>query len=201
VALDRLIRMHEAGQIRVCVDRFRAERAAIQREVENHGYSEQLGSYMRTFDGDGVDASLLTLPLYGYVEASHPRMRATLARIQKHLAQGPLVFRYRDTDDGLPPGEGAFGICSFWLVECLARAGDVEAATRAFEQLLGYANDPGLLAEEIQPGTGAALGNFPQAFSHVGLINAALTLQECAATESTDANRPGIRQPLQKASV
>ncbi|HET8632070.1 MAG TPA: glycoside hydrolase family 15 protein, partial [Thermomicrobiales bacterium] len=181
VALDRLIQMRAAGQLHVCVDTFRAERDAIRREVERRGYNERLGSYTRTLDGDELDASLLTLPLYGYIDAQHPRMRATCARIHERLARDGLVYRYESkTDDGLPPGEGAFGICSFWAVECLARGGDVAAATRAFERLLGCANDVGLFAEEIDPATGAALGNFPQAFTHVGLINAALTLAECS---------------------
>jgi GH15 family glucan-1,4-alpha-glucosidase len=106
-------------------------------------------------------------------------MRSTCARIHEKLATGALVHRYETgTDDGLPPGEGAFGICSFWAVECVTRGGNIEGATRAFEQLLAYANDVGLFAEEIDPHTGAALGNFPQAFTHIGLINAALTLGE-----------------------
>jgi GH15 family glucan-1,4-alpha-glucosidase len=104
-------------------------------------------------------------------------MRSTCARIHQKLARDGLVYRYETgTDDGLPPGEGAFGICSFWAVECVARGGNVGAATRTFEQLLAYANDVGLFAEEVDPDTGAALGNFPQAFTHIGLINAALTL-------------------------
>jgi GH15 family glucan-1,4-alpha-glucosidase len=179
VALDRLIQMHEAGCISVRAGQFRAERDEIRAEIEARGYSEALASYVRTFDGDELDASLLTLPLYGYVDAAHPRMRATYARIRERLGRDALVYRYQGTDDGLPPGEGTFGIASFWAVECLARGGDLEAATAAFERLLGYANDVGLYGEEIDPATGAALGNFPQAFTHVGLINAALTLAEC----------------------
>ena len=180
VALDRLIRMHEAGQIKVSVDELRTEREAIRAEIEARGYNERVGSYTRTFDGDELDASLLTLPLYGYLPATHPRMRATCARIREKLARDDLLYRYESqTEDGLPPGEGAFGICSFWAVECLARGGDLEAATRAFERLLVCANDLGLFAEEIDPQSGGALGNFPQAFTHVGLINAALTLTEC----------------------
>jgi GH15 family glucan-1,4-alpha-glucosidase len=179
VALDRLIRLHQVGKIRVCVDEFRAQREAIRAAIERQGYSETLGSYTRTFDGDELDASLLTLPHYGYVAATDPRMRSTCARIQETLARDALVYRYQSwTNDGLPPGEGAFGVCGFWLVECLARQGDVARACRNFEQLLGYANDLGLFAEEIDPDTGAALGNFPQAFTHLGLINAALTLAE-----------------------
>src|ERR687896_606496 len=179
VALDRLIKLHEAGHLEGSVDLFRAGREEIREEIEAHGYNERIRSYTRTFDGEEMDASLLTLPLYGYIEGTHPRMRSTCARIHEKLARDGLVYRYETgTDDGLPPGEGAFGICSFWAVECVARGGNVEGAARTFEQLLAYANDVGLFAEEIDPHTGAALGNFPQAFTHIGLINAALTLGE-----------------------
>jgi GH15 family glucan-1,4-alpha-glucosidase len=180
VALDRLVRMHEDGRIRISVDQFRAEREAIRAEIEARGYDQRLGSYTRTFGGTEMDASLLTLPLYDYVDAADPRMRSTCARIRERLGRGSLVYRYEaETDDGLSAGEGAFGICGFWAVECLARTGELEAATQAFEELLAYANDVGLFAEEIEPSSGAALGNFPQALTHVGLINAALTLAEC----------------------
>ena len=183
VAFDRLIAMHEAHHLDVSdgsIDLFRANRDEIRAAIETHGYNEKLGSYTRVFDGDDLDASLLTLPLYNYIEGTHPRMRSTCARIHERLGRDSLVYRYeRGTDDGLPTGEGAFGICSFWAVECQARGGNVAAATRAFEQLLVYGNDVGLFAEEIDPETGAALGNFPQAFTHVGLINAALTLGAC----------------------
>jgi GH15 family glucan-1,4-alpha-glucosidase len=145
VALDRLIEMHEAGNLDVSVDLFHANREEIRKEIETHGYNERLGSYTRTFDGEEMDASLLTLPLYDYIEGTNPRMRST---------------------------------CGFWAVECVARGGNAEGAAHAFEQLLAYANDVGLFAEEIDPHTGAALGNFPQAFTHIGLINAALTLGE-----------------------
>ena len=180
VTLDRLIALHDTGRLRVDRDRFRSERDAIRTAIEARGYNPRLDSYTRLFDGDDLDASLLTLPLYGYHEGTHPRMRATCQRVHERLARDGLVYRYQ-TDDGLPPGEGAFGICSFWAVECRARGGDVEGATEAFERLLACANDVGLLGEEIDPETGAALGNFPQAFTHVGLINAALTLAECGA--------------------
>jgi GH15 family glucan-1,4-alpha-glucosidase len=180
VALDRLITLHDTGQLRIDSDRFRAERDAIRTAIETRGYNPRLDSYTRLFDGDDLDASLLTLPLYGYHEGTHPRMRATCQRIHECLARDGLVYRYQ-TDDGLPPGEGAFGICSFWAVECRAKGGDVEGATEAFARLLACANDVGLFGEEIDPETGAALGNFPQAFTHVGLINAALTLAECGA--------------------
>jgi GH15 family glucan-1,4-alpha-glucosidase len=190
VALDRLIEMHEAGYLEVSIELIRKERGEIRKEIEAHGYNERIGSYTRTFDGEEMDASLLTLPLYGYIEGTHPRMRSTCARIHQKLARDGLVYRYETgTDDGLPPGEGAFGICSFWAVECVARGGNVGAAAHAFEQLLAYANDVGLFAEEIDPDIGAALGNFPQALTHIGLINAALTLAGYQEGNA-DAERP-----------
>jgi GH15 family glucan-1,4-alpha-glucosidase len=147
--------------------------------VEAHAYNEELGTYTQTYGGSEVDASLLLLPLYGFIAADDPRMRSTAERIRKELTRGSLVYRYRPTDgDGLPAGEAAFGICSFWAVEYLARSGDIAGARASFEQLLGYGNDLGLFAEEIEPDTGEQLGNFPQAFTHIGLINAALTLAE-----------------------
>jgi GH15 family glucan-1,4-alpha-glucosidase len=180
VALDRLVAMHEAGHIRVSADQFRATAEEIRAEIEMHGYNEQLQSYTRVFGVPRVDASLLLLAHYGYIDAADPRMRSTCARVLQRLGRDGLLYRYQtDTNDGLPPGEGAFGVCSFWAVECLARGGNVEEATRAFERLLSLASDVGLYAEEIAPETGAHLGNFPQAFTHIGLINAALTLAQC----------------------
>jgi GH15 family glucan-1,4-alpha-glucosidase len=177
VALDRLIQMHQAGQMRVCVDEFRGARDAIRAEVEARAYNQDIGSYASTFGGADLDASLLVLPLYRYIDGRAPRMRSTCHRIHEQLARGSLVYRYRTTtDDGLPPGEGAFGICGFWGVECRALGGDIDGAKQAFEELLGYGNDLGLLAEEMDPDSSAALGNYPQAFTHIGLINAALTL-------------------------
>lgn len=177
VALDRLIGLHETHGLRIDADRFVIERDAIRAEVERRGYNEQLGSYTQVFDGDTLDASLLTLPWYGYIDGTHPRMLATLERIRERLGHEALIYRYADdTDDGFPSGEGAFGVCGFWVVDCQVRCGHIAEATEAFEQLIGYANDVGLYAEETDAESGAALGNFPQAFTHLGLINAALTL-------------------------
>jgi GH15 family glucan-1,4-alpha-glucosidase len=179
VALDRLVRLHDDGRIKVTIDDFRRERDAIRRSVEEHGYSPDLRSFTSVFDGDDVDASLLMLPLFGFIDAGDPRMLSTYALIRERLGEGDLLYRYRDsTQDGLPPGEGAFGICSFWAVEYLAFSGDIDAAKETFERLLTYANDVGLFAEQIDPSTGEHLGNFPQAFTHIGLLNAALTLAE-----------------------
>lgn len=177
VALDRLLKLHAEGHVRAPVERFSAERDAIRRTVEARGFNGRIDSYVDVFDGVSVDASLFLLARYGYVRPSAPRMTATCTRLYERLGINGLFYRYFH-EDGLPPGEGAFGICSFWAVACRALQGDAEGASRAFEHVLSYANDVGLFAEEIDPTSGAALGNFPQAFTHVGLIDAALTLAE-----------------------
>jgi GH15 family glucan-1,4-alpha-glucosidase len=115
------------------------------------------------------------MPLVRFIDADDPRMIATVEAIQTGLARDGLVRRYL-TDDGLPPGEGSFLICSYWLVDNLAMAGRVEEAESLFQRLNGYANDLGLLAEEVDARDGTHLGNYPQAFSHVGLIGAAINL-------------------------
>jgi GH15 family glucan-1,4-alpha-glucosidase len=172
--------LHERHGFKLDVDQVRRKQQQIRDDLETHGNNEEIQSYVQVINGDEVDAALQTLPHYGYVDASHPRMVATRARIQAELGSGPLVYRYAEgTDDGLSRGEGAFGICGFWAVECAALGGDISTAEQTFQHLLDYANDLGLFAEEIDPTTGQGLGNFPQAFTHVGLINAALTLEEC----------------------
>jgi GH15 family glucan-1,4-alpha-glucosidase len=117
-------------------------------------------------------------------------MRATCETIRHRLGVNGLLYRYLGSDDGLPPGEGAFGIASFWAVGCRARTGDLAGAARDFERLCSLANDVGLFAEELDPTTGAQLGNFPQAFTHVGLIDAALTLAEVAGPRGGPAGQP-----------
>jgi len=185
VALERLVRLDEAGYVSVPADRYRETGEAIRAAIEEHGFSEERDSYVATFDGDRLDASLLLLPMYGYVEATAPRMQSTFARIHDELGQNGLLYRYpHDTDDGFSSPEAAFGICSFWDEELLARLGRPEEARENLELTLSYANDLGLFAEEIDPDTGAFLGNFPQAFTHVGLINAAVSLE----TARTDAS-------------
>lgn len=186
VGLDRLIKLHRGGHLRVPVERFERERDAIRESIEQHGFNEQLTSYVSVLEGKQLDASLLQLGRYGYIAPDSPRMRSTLDALLAGLGRDGLMFRYVDQDDGLTPGEGAFGICSFWAVAAMARAGDVAKAGRAFEKLLTHANDVGLFGEEIDPDSGAALGNFPQAFTHVGLIDAALALQQFSAAGNAD---------------
>jgi GH15 family glucan-1,4-alpha-glucosidase len=176
VALDRLLRLDQEGHIKVPVRRFTTERDSIREEIERHGYSERLKSYITAFDLEDVDASLLLLARYGYVGPEDSRMLGTYERIMERLGKNGLLYRYLSDHDGLPSGEGVFGICSFWAVEYLARKGSRAEARSSFEHLLSFCNDVGLLAEEIDADTGEAVGNFPQAFTHVGLIDAALTL-------------------------
>jgi GH15 family glucan-1,4-alpha-glucosidase len=178
-ALDGLLELHGKNHLRCPLDLFARNRALIRAEVERLGYSEQLDSYTRTLGGADVDSSLLLLPWYRYTHAAAPRMTGTFARIRRELYRGDGLYqRYRGR---WTRGEGAFGICSFWAVEYLAMGGGTLAeASSEMDALLRHANDVGLYAEEILPGTGEALGNFPQAYTHVGLINAALTLQERA---------------------
>ncbi|HWE23807.1 MAG TPA: glycoside hydrolase family 15 protein [Myxococcales bacterium] len=176
-ALDGLLELHARNHLRAPVDLFARNRALIHEEVEALGYSQQLQSYTRTLSGSDVDASLLLLPWYGYTEAAGRRMRSTFVRIRQELYAGDGL--YRRYHGRWTEGEGAFGICSFWAAEYLAMGGGSrEEAEAELEALLQHANDVGLYAEEILPETGEALGNFPQAYTHVGLINAALTLRD-----------------------
>jgi GH15 family glucan-1,4-alpha-glucosidase len=171
VALDRLIAMKLPGAPN---DRFVENRTAIRLFVEARGFNERLQSYVQTMDGETLDASSLLFSWYGFVRADSPRMRSTESRILGALSpRPPLLYRYRSD-----AGEGAFAMCSFWAIEQMARGGRAEEARRYFDAMCRYANDVGLYGEEIDPATGEALGNFPQAFTHVGLINAALTLDE-----------------------
>jgi GH15 family glucan-1,4-alpha-glucosidase len=177
-ALDSLIKLHEQGCVRINLERLQRERDAIVHAIEARGFSESLSSYVAEFDSDGLDASLLLMGCVGYKDPSHARMRATFDRIRERLGCDGLLYRYEQGTDGMEAPEGAFGICSFWAVDNLAKRGDLIAAREAFEHILSFANDLGLYAEEIDVATGEALGNFPQAFTHVGLINAAMALAD-----------------------
>jgi GH15 family glucan-1,4-alpha-glucosidase len=161
----------------VPVAAFAEHARRIRLDVEQNAWSSSLRSYTQTLGGDSVDASLLLLPWYGFTNAADARMRQTFARIRERLEIGPgLLFRHETSRDA---AEGAFGICSFWAAEYLARGGGtLDDAERWFAQLLVYGNDVGLYAEEISPTDGAPLGNFPQAFTHVGLIGAAVAIEE-----------------------
>lgn len=177
VALDRLLDLHARGLLtRIDVDRFGRERAAIREDIERNAYDATTHSYVSWIGGNETDAALLQMSWFGFHPASSPRLRSTFERVYSDLAAGRGLLwrnpRSRNRD------EGAFWICSFWAVEHLAKAGERERARRLFDDACAYANDLGLMAEEVDTHTGLQLGNFPQAYTHVGLISAALALEE-----------------------
>ena len=177
VALDRLVKMAELDGRAGDVDAWGSARDEIRELVEREGVDSVSGSFVQHFGSDKLDASNLMIPIVGFVPHSDPRAKATADRIADELSADGFVYRYvTDGVDGLSGEEATFAICSFWLVECLARAGEAERARELFERLLGFCNDVGLLAEEIDPHSGELIGNFPQAFSHLGLIQAAIAL-------------------------
>ena len=195
VAFDRASDEVGVKAFREPGDRWRAIADEIHAEVCERGFDRDLNSFVQAYGSRRLDASLLLLPLVGFLPADDPRIQGTLKAIEnKLLFQDEFVLRYEtdNSSDGLPPGEGAFLACSFWLVDNYVLQGRYEDAQRLFERLLARCNDVGLLAEEIDPANGRMLGNFPQAYSHVGLINCALNLshrvgpaEERAASAST----------------
>lgn len=183
-ALDRGLAIADDENFEAPVDRWRETRAAIKRAVLNHGFDNDLNSFVQSFDEtETLDATGLLLPIVGFLPVDDPRVQGTIDAIDERLATDDgLVHRY-DGDDGLPGDEGAFVLCSFWLINALALSGRVEEARERFESILEYVSPLGLLAEEIDPETGAQLGNVPQAFSHTGLITAALYLGNAEGQE------------------
>jgi len=179
--IDRLIRLHESQGLPGPIDRFRETRAAIREAVETHAIDPETGALMGAYGDPTPDAALLLAARLGFLDALDPVMQATETVITQQITDGALVYRYPQGWDGMPGQEAAFGICSFWRIDYLARAGRTAEAEALFDSLCGYANDVGLYAEEIEPESGLHLGNFPQAFTHVGLINAALALTEAKA--------------------
>jgi GH15 family glucan-1,4-alpha-glucosidase len=153
-------------------------RAQICAEVCERGFDAQLGSFVQSYGSQEVDASLLLLPCVGFLPVSDPRISGTIRAIERRLLTNDFVMRYETSDgiDGLPPGEGAFLACSFWLVDVYVLQGRRQEAERLFKRLMGLRNDVGLLSEEYDPVAQRLVGNFPQAFSHVGLINSAFNL-------------------------
>lgn len=176
LAVDRGIRIAETGGFAADLGVWKALREEIRALIETEGVDPATGAFRQSPDTDEPDASLLLIPLTGFLPGDDPRVLATIRNVEDRLMSNGLVYRYR-TDDGLAGAEGAFVICTFWLVGALAKAGEARRATELFEHVLGYANDVNLLAEEIDPVTGDLLGNFPQAFSHLGLIQAAMNLR------------------------
>ena len=207
VALDRAVRSVEEFGLDGPIERWRAERARIHADVCAKAFDRKRGAFMQAYGSDVFDAATLLIPIVGFLPPDDPRVRGTVAAIERYLQRDGLVYRYTQgiggTDDGLPPGEGAFLACSFWLVDNYALIGRKDEAHALFDRLCGYANDVGLLAEEYDPRLGRQVGNFPQAFSHVGLINSAYNLSHdtrpahersdpSAKQSNQDANAPAV---------
>jgi GH15 family glucan-1,4-alpha-glucosidase len=200
VAFDRAVRSVEEYEREGPVNRWRQLRDEIHDDVCREGFSEKLGAFTQSYGMDRLDASLLMIPLVGFLPADDERVVGTVAAIERELVEDGLVARYRADQentgvDGLPPGEATFLPCSFWLAQVYAMQGRLDEAETLFERLLGLRNDLGLLSEEYDVEAGRLVGNFPQAFTHLTLVDAALTLAEgwCrgAGTGTVDETRPG----------
>lgn len=174
VAVDRALRLAEKRSFPAPMARWLGVRDAIYHQMHTEFWSEELQSFVQTKNGKTLDAACLLAPLVRFISPTDPRWLSTLRAIEQGLVDDSLVYRYR-TDDGLTGTEGTFCMCSFWLIECLARSGQVKRARFLLEKTLGYANHLGLFAEELSP-SGEHLGNFPQAFTHLALISAAFEL-------------------------
>ncbi len=193
VAFDRAVRSAEEFGLEAPLDRWRGMRDAIHQQVCERGFDGARNSFVQSYGATALDASLLLIPLVGFLPPDDPRVRGTVAAIERELVHDGLVLRY-DTgtgSDGLPAGEGAFLACSFWLVDTYTLQGRHDEARALFERLLSLRNDVGLLAEEYDPVARRQLGNFPQAFSHLALVNAAHNLTGIGDT----AHRRAVRSP------
>jgi GH15 family glucan-1,4-alpha-glucosidase len=175
VAFDRAVQAMEKFNRKGNLDRWRELRDLIHRDICAKAYDPDLGSFTQAYGSKQLDASLLLMPQVGFLPYSDPRVRGTIEAIEKNLMAEGFVLRYRTehVDDGLPAGEGAFLACSFWMVSALKMLGRTDDARALFERLLALRNDVGLLAEEYDPRIKRQVGNFPQALSHISLINAA----------------------------
>jgi GH15 family glucan-1,4-alpha-glucosidase len=178
VAVDRAIKTVERFDLEGPVDRWRALRDQIHAEVCERGFDAERNTFTQSYGSSALDASLLLIPSVGFLSADDPRVVGTVDAVERELSRDGFLLRYPtdESDDGLPPGEGAFLPCTFWLVDALALTGQRDRAVELFERLLGLLNDVGLLSEEYDPLADRLVGNFPQAFSHIALVDSALLL-------------------------
>ena len=187
VAFDRAVRSVAAFGLPGPVDRWRRLRRDLHEDICRNGFDGELNSFVQAYGSKRLDASLLLLPLVGFLPPEDARIRGTVAAVEQRLLSDGLVLRYdtAETQDGLPPGEGAFLACSFWLADNLVLQGRRSEARNLFERLLDLRNDVGLLAEQYDPLARRQLGNFPQAFSHLALADTArnLSLSQCPADQ------------------
>lgn len=186
VALDRALKLAERGVIHGNTRAWQDARDAVRSAILTRGFDLAVNAFTQSFGSPALDASALVIPLIGFLPANDPRVTGTIDAIQRQLTRDGLVYRYL-TEDGLPGGEATFVLCSFWLVDALALAGRVEEAQRVFERVVSYANDVGLLAEEVDPATRQLLGNFPQGFAHLALIRSAHRLARASAPSTLSA--------------
>jgi GH15 family glucan-1,4-alpha-glucosidase len=203
VTFDRAVKSIEELGLEGPLGHWRAVRDEIHADVCQHGFDPELGSFVQAYGSKALDASLLLLPMVGFLPPSDRRIIGTVRAIEHRLMVDGLILRYDTgaTEDGLPPGEGAFLACSFWFVDNLVSQGRLDEAHAMFDRLLALRNDVGLLAEEYDPRSQCQMGNFPQAFSHVALVNTAYNLAACEALAQQDANQVhlpigGVRQWL-----
>src|SRR5205085_5280598 len=178
VALDRAINLADILYAHDRIESWTATREQIRDAILTDGWSEKAGAFTQAFGSDDLDASTLMMPIVGFLPATDPRMRSTIDAIAERLTdEHGLVYRYR-ASDGLAGEEGTFLLCTFWLAQTQALAGEVKQARATSEGANPYANDVGLLAEAVDPVSNELLGNFPQAFSHIGLVNAAWAISQ-----------------------
>jgi GH15 family glucan-1,4-alpha-glucosidase len=206
VAFDRAIRGAEEFGHDAPLERWKAIRDRIHQDVCEKGYNAQMNSFVQYYGSDLLDASLLQIALVGFLPCTDPRVQGTVAAIERTLVQDGFVHRYNTEwgTDGLPPGEGVFLACSFWLVDNYALVGRYDEARALFERLVSLCNDVGLLAEQYDPAMRRQVGNFPQAFSHLSLINSARNLSAArgpAMERSSGANKSGGATPSKKAAA
>jgi GH15 family glucan-1,4-alpha-glucosidase len=186
VAFDRAVKTIRRLDREGPIDRYRAARKEVRESVLRDGYNADRGAFVQFYGSDRLDASLLLIPLVGFLPADDPRVVGTVDAIQRELMRDGLVERYRADDenvgvDGLPPGEGVFLPCSFWLAAVLAKQGRYDEGLALFERLLSLRNDLGLISEEYDPERKQLVGNFPQAFTHMTLVETAFTLSDAAS--------------------
>jgi GH15 family glucan-1,4-alpha-glucosidase len=197
VAFDRAIKSAQQFALPGPVERWLELRAEIHADICLDGFNRELGSFVQCYGGKTLDASLLLLPSFGFLPPGDPRIVGTVAAVERTLLTDGLVQRYNtaETDDGLPPGEGAFLACSFWLVDAYVMLGRLDDAARLFDRLARLCNDVGLLAEEYDPVARRMVGNFPQAFSHVALVNSAFNLTRAAKPVEQRGEQAVVRSP------
>ncbi len=195
VAMDRAIKSVELYGLQGPAERWREVRDAIHDQVIAKGYNEELGSFTQAYGSTELDASLLLVPIMGFLPIEDPRVVGTIEAIQRDLTVDGFIARYRNRSgvDGLPGQEGTFLPCTLWLVSCLAKLGRVDEAGEVLRRVASVANDVGLFSEEYDTKRKRLVGNFPQAFTHVALINAARHLMEATNARAPQATERSVK--------